>query len=82
MNSALRGPEIRLRIVRDCLAPLGEVNTPSTDLQREVRRYSMVGGGRLREVLAGLDISPRVRDEQATALALITNMVDSRQCID
>src|SRR6201987_2965818 len=75
-NRVRRGLHTRLSAVRDCLEVISEGRIPGPLLQRRLRQYSMVGTVRLRHTLLGLHYSRRVHDEQASAVALIGNMVD------
>jgi len=75
-NGVRRGLHTRLSIVRDCLEVISEGRIPGPLLRQRLRQYSMVGTGRLRHTLLGLHYSRRVHDEQASAIALIGNMVN------
>lgn len=78
-----RGLVARLSAVRDCLDVISEGRIPGPLLRRQLRQYYMVGTERLRHTLLGLHYSPRVHDEQGSAIALIGNMVDfTRDLVD
>src|ERR1700758_1704154 len=82
-NGVRRGLHTRLSAVRDCLEVISEGHIPGPLLHRRLRQYSMVGTGRLGHTLLGLHYSRRVYDEQASAIALIGNMVDfTRDLVD
>ena len=75
-NGVERGLDTRLLILRNCLEVISEGRTPGPLLRRRVRQYFMIGTGRIRKTLLGLNYTRRVRDEQASAIGLIGNMVE------
>jgi multidrug resistance protein MdtO len=82
-NGVRRGLHTRLSAVRDCLEVISEGRIPGPLLRRRLKQYSMVGTGRLRHTLRGLHYPRNVHVEQASAIALIGNMVDfTRDLVD
>jgi multidrug resistance protein MdtO len=82
-NGVRRGLHARLSLVRDCLEVISDGRVPDPLLRRRVRQYSMINTGQLRHTLLGLHYSRRVHDEQAAAIALISNMMDfTRDLVD
>jgi multidrug resistance protein MdtO len=75
-NGVRRGLDTRLSIMHDCLEAISEGRAPRPLLRRRLRQYFMIGTGRIRQTLLGLNYSRRVRDEQASAIGLIGNMIE------
>ena len=75
-NGVERGLGTRLLILRNCLEVVSEGRTPGPLLRRRLRQYFMIGTGRIRKALLGLNYTRRVRDEQTSAIGLIGNMVE------
>ncbi|NYF53562.1 FUSC family protein [Tunturiibacter gelidoferens] len=75
-NGLERGIGTRLLILRNCLELISEGRTPGRLLRRQLRKYFMIGTGRIRKTLLGLDYTRRVRDEQSSAVGLIGNMIE------
>jgi multidrug resistance protein MdtO len=75
-NGVERGLGTRLLILRDCLEVVSEGRMPGPLLRRRLRQYFMIGTGRIRKTLLGLNYTRRVRDEQTSAIGLIGNMVE------
>jgi multidrug resistance protein MdtO len=75
-NGVERGLDTRLLILRNCLEVVSEGRTPGPLLRRRLRQYFMIGTGRIRKTLLELNYTRRVRDEYASAIGLIGNMVE------
>jgi multidrug resistance protein MdtO len=75
-NGVERGLDTRLLILSNCLEVISKGRAPGPLLRRRLRQYFMIGTGRIRQTLLGLNYTRRVRDEQNSAIGLIGNMVE------